>query len=102
MPRRHAWRIDQSFVRELGQSQDAVAIIRAVTTLARSLGMRTTVEGVETPEQMHFVRSEGCDEIQGYLLSRPQPVDQLARLLATSVDELIAANTPDNELRIRV
>ncbi len=95
-------KIDQSFVRDLGQSEDAVAIIRAVISLGRSLGMRTTVEGVETPEQMQFVRSEGCDEIQGYLLSRPQPINELAQLLSAPVDRLIAVTTNDLAHDIRV
>jgi diguanylate cyclase (GGDEF)-like protein len=75
-------KIDQSFVRGLHKNSDAVAIIHAVSGLGISLGMTTTVEGVETKEQLDLVRAEGCTEVQGYLFSRPQPASEVPRLLA--------------------
>lgn len=64
-------KIDQSFVRQVPEDRESVAIIQAVTSLAAKLGMAVTVEGVETPEQLAFTVSEGCTQIQGYLISRP-------------------------------
>lgn len=64
-------KIDQSFVRQLPQDAESAAIVRAIITMAKCLGMSTTVEGVETSEQFDFSVAEGCDTIQGYLVSRP-------------------------------
>ncbi len=64
-------KIDKSFVRQVPEDRDSVAIIQAVTSLAVKLGMTVTVEGVETPEQQAFTVTEGCNQIQGYLISRP-------------------------------
>ncbi len=71
-------KIDRRFVARLGRSAEALAIVRAVLDLARGLGMATTAEGVETPEQLALLRSIGCDEVQGFLLGRPAPLGQLA------------------------
>ncbi|NML92904.1 EAL domain-containing protein [Novosphingobium olei] len=75
-------KIDQSFVRALGEGDSARAIVRAITTLADALDMETLAEGVETQEWLDTLRSEGCDMIQGYLISRPVPGRDVARLLA--------------------
>jgi diguanylate cyclase (GGDEF)-like protein len=78
-------KIDQSFVRDLtargSSGGNAQAIVRAITGLGSNLGMRTTAEGVETLAQLDRVRSEGCSEIQGYLLSRPVPAKEVAGLI---------------------
>jgi diguanylate cyclase (GGDEF)-like protein len=74
-------KIDRSFVAELGQSNDCVAIVRAVTGLGSSLGMATTAEGVETEEQLDMLRAEGCTQVQGYLFSPPRPAAEIPRLL---------------------
>jgi diguanylate cyclase (GGDEF)-like protein len=66
-------KIDQSFVRAMTTRSDSLAIVRAVIGLGRSLGMKVNAEGVETREQMAILTAEGCDELQGYLFSRPQP-----------------------------
>ena len=75
-------KIDQSFVRDLNKNKDAIAIIHAVSGLGASLGMTTTVEGVETKEQLELVRAEGCTEVQGYLFSKPQPASEVPRMLS--------------------
>ncbi len=75
-------KIDRSFVHELASNQDSMAIIRAVTSLGASLGMATTGEGVETQEELDYLRREGCTEAQGYLFSRPRPAAELARMLS--------------------
>jgi len=64
-------KVDQSFVRELEQSQDDLAIVAAISQMAHSLGMLTIAEGVETRTQAKLLKQQGCDEIQGYLYSRP-------------------------------
>ena len=66
-------KIDQSFVRDLSQRADCVAIVGAVAQLARSLAMATVAEGVETEDHLAKVRASGCTEVQGYLFSRPVP-----------------------------
>jgi EAL domain-containing protein (putative c-di-GMP-specific phosphodiesterase class I) len=73
-------KIDQSFVRELSSRSDCAAIVEAVATLGRTLGMATTAEGVETREQLEELRSKGCTEAQGYLFSRPRPAHELWEL----------------------
>lgn len=74
-------KIDQSFVRELGRQRDCDAIVRAVIALGGELGMATTAEGVETPEQLRVLAQAGCSDIQGYLFSRPVPFDQIPFVL---------------------
>jgi EAL domain-containing protein (putative c-di-GMP-specific phosphodiesterase class I) len=75
-------KIDQSFVRDLTATDDSsMLIVRAIIGLGKSLGMRTTAEGIETIEQMELIRAEGCDEAQGFFLSRPVPVTELPAVL---------------------
>lgn len=74
-------KVDQSFVRDVADQADALAIVRAAIGLGRSLGMTTTAEGVETRQQMAGVRGEGCDEAQGYLISPPRPAEQIGELI---------------------
>ena len=76
-------KIDRSFVGGLDAVGDSVAIIRAVTGLAGSLGMTTTAEGVETEEQLDILRTEGCTHVQGYLFSWPRPTKDIPALLRT-------------------
>ena len=72
-------KIDQSFVRDLLDRPDFIAIIRAVAALGKSFGMTTLAEGVETQEQLEKMRAEGCTEVQGYFYSRPVPASEVAR-----------------------
>ena len=76
-------KIDQSFVRDLDKGDEAIAIIRAISGLGKTLGMMTTVEGIETKEQLELIRAEGCTEVQGYLFSKPQPASEVPRLLSS-------------------
>ncbi len=64
-------KIDKCFVQEMGERADCRAIVQAVLSLAQTLNMRTTAEGVETPEQASFLRDHGCSEFQGFLFSQP-------------------------------
>ena len=75
-------KIDQSFVRDLSSNEDSMAIIRAVTGLGSSLGMTTTGEGVETREELDYLRREGCTEAQGYFFSEARPAREVYALLA--------------------
>jgi diguanylate cyclase (GGDEF)-like protein/PAS domain S-box-containing protein len=74
-------KIDQSFVRNLISDSKSAAIAQATIALAHGLGMIVIAEGVETPEQLDYLRTAGCDEIQGFLISRPVTPDRLAELL---------------------
>lgn len=75
-------KIDRSFISELDQVGDDSAIVRAIIAMVHSLGLKVVAEGVETQAQMDFLKEQGCDEIQGYLISRPVPAEQFAELLA--------------------
>jgi diguanylate cyclase (GGDEF)-like protein len=75
-------KIDRSFVRDLIEKPDSIAIIRAVTGLGQSFGMTTTAEGVETQQQLDQMRAEGCTEAQGYFYGKPMPANEIAQLLA--------------------
>ncbi len=74
-------KIDQSFVRGLNHSPQDAAIVVTIINLARSLGLLTIAEGVETAEQLSFLREHGCDEIQGYFFHRPAAAAAVAELL---------------------
>ena len=76
-------KVDQSFVRNLERDKGTVAIVRAVVSLGRALGMSVLAEGVETKEQLKLLRDEGCDELQGYLFSKPQPIQHVPALIAS-------------------
>ena len=67
-------KIDQTFVAKLDNNVQSAAIIRAILGLGHSLKLPVIAEGVETREQLAFLASEGCDEVQGYLIGRPQPI----------------------------
>ena len=86
-------KIDQSFVRE-SDSADGVAIIKAIISMAHSLGIRVIAEGVETEAQCDLLRLNNCDEIQGYLFSKPMEAEKIGVLLMEN------KRLPDKLLRI--
>ncbi|WP_457107908.1 putative bifunctional diguanylate cyclase/phosphodiesterase [Methylobacterium sp. P5_C11] len=75
-------KIDRSFVNDLTSKPDGEAIIRAIAGLGKSLGMTTVAEGVETAEQLQRIRLEGCTDVQGYLISKPVPAEDLRQVFA--------------------
>jgi EAL domain-containing protein (putative c-di-GMP-specific phosphodiesterase class I) len=75
-------KIDRSFVRDLGDRSDCLAIIRAISGLGRSLNISTTAEGVETMDQLDTLRAEGCTEVQGFLFSAARPASEVQELIA--------------------
>lgn len=80
----HAIKIDQTFIRDLHKSRDNAAIVAAILAMARELRLKVIAEGVETEEQLEYLRGYGCDEIQGFLFSKPLPAQEFEALLARS------------------
>src|ERR1700730_3039785 len=74
-------KIDRSFVKDLLDKPESIAIVRAVSGLGNALGITTTAKGVETVGQLQKLRIEGCTEVQGYLFSKPRPAHELGSLL---------------------
>jgi diguanylate cyclase (GGDEF)-like protein len=74
-------KIDKNFIQQPASEKNYFAIVQAVISLGRQLGMTTTAEGVETQEQFERLEREGCVEVQGYYFSRPQPASEAQRLL---------------------
>ena len=85
-------KIDQSFVRDIPNDPGDMGITAAIIALARTLRLEALAEGVETAEQLAFLREQGCDTYQGYLFSRPVPAEEFALRLRTSW--IIPADTP--------
>jgi diguanylate cyclase (GGDEF)-like protein/PAS domain S-box-containing protein len=74
-------KIDRSFIKDIAESEGSLSIVRAVTALAKGLGMAATAEGVETIEQRSTVAAEGCAEMQGFLVSKALPAAEIEQLL---------------------
>jgi len=84
-------KIDQSFIQNIHEDGGGAPIVNAVTSLGRSLKMKVVAEGVETLEQMRFVRERGCDEGQGYLFCKPMPAAEMTALLRQDIAHPVLA-----------
>ena len=85
-------KVDRTFVNEATVDAEDAAIVRAIIGLGHNLGLTLVAEGVETDEQLQFLRAAGCDMVQGYLLSRAIPADAFARLLSVAAAAEVASN----------
>jgi EAL domain-containing protein (putative c-di-GMP-specific phosphodiesterase class I) len=79
----HKLKVDISFVRGMTTNNGKASIVRAIIALGHSLGLEVIAEGVEDEDQVHYLRSLKCDVIQGYLIGRPMPADEMTRFLAS-------------------
>jgi EAL domain-containing protein (putative c-di-GMP-specific phosphodiesterase class I) len=93
-----ALKIDQSFVRQISAAGEDTAIITAVIGMAQSLNLRVIAEGVETREEVEFLRARHCDEAQGYYFSRPVPAEEFAKLLRAGIPEPWQAEIPSSSV----
>lgn len=80
-------KVDRSFVEHLVVDTDDAAIVRTIITLGRNMGLRVVAEGVETAEQLQFLREHACDEVQGYFFSRPLATPMFEGLLRATMDK---------------
>jgi diguanylate cyclase (GGDEF)-like protein len=87
-------KIDRSFVKDITENTGSLYIVRAVAALANGMGMAATAEGVETTEQLATIAAEGCTEMQGYLFSKPLPVEEIERLFLPRRETPIVAEKP--------
>jgi diguanylate cyclase (GGDEF)-like protein/PAS domain S-box-containing protein len=87
-------KIDRGFVAGLAEANEARAIVQAILGLSRALHMRVAAEGVETKQQLDLLRRDGCDEVQGFLLAMPMPVDELDRLIGARAASASADAVP--------
>ena len=87
-------KIDRTFVNDLG-SDSGNAIVNAIVSMAQALGLDLVAEGVETAEQASYLRERGCYSIQGYLISRPVPIGELARLCQQDFRPTIGLDSED-------
>jgi EAL domain-containing protein (putative c-di-GMP-specific phosphodiesterase class I) len=76
-----AVKLDNSFLAEVPESDASCTLVRGVVEMAHGLGLKTTVEGVERPEQLQYLQSIGCDTVQGYHTGRPMAVAKFIELL---------------------
>jgi diguanylate cyclase (GGDEF)-like protein/PAS domain S-box-containing protein len=80
-------KIDQSFVQQIGRGTDDAAIVTAVISMARSLKLRVVAEGVQTVQELEFLKAHQCDEAQGYYFSRPVPAPLFVNLLRAGISD---------------
>jgi diguanylate cyclase (GGDEF)-like protein/PAS domain S-box-containing protein len=92
-------KIDKSFIKGLTEDPNAQTIVNAIITMAHTLNIQVVAEGVETDEQLEFLRSHGCDEVQGYLFGRPVPAEEFMKLLRE--DSLLLRGALDEKVMRR-
>jgi EAL domain-containing protein (putative c-di-GMP-specific phosphodiesterase class I) len=77
----HNLKVDQSFVRDIGEYQDSETIVSLIISMAHTLKLKVIAEGVETERQLSFLKEQKCDMFQGYLFSKPVPAEMFEKLL---------------------
>jgi diguanylate cyclase (GGDEF)-like protein len=92
-------KIDQSFIRDMGDNPQAAKLVNAIIGLGKTLGLSIIAEGVETADQLSLLRDLGCDQVQGYFIAKPAPIDQFAHLIqrrgvAPALAERVARDAP--------
>ena len=98
-----ALKIDIAFIRDVTSNQDAATIAIAIINMAHNLRLKVVAEGVETIEQLEFLRLHGCDEVQGYFFSKPLPAEELSvRFRQTAAHDLEQRMTAQDEQRCAV
>ena len=85
-------KIDKSFVAEMHQRGDGPQLVKAMVNMAHNLHLEVVAEGVEEPEQLRRLREFGCDQVQGYLISKPLPLTELARFLVFGQRQALLAD----------
>ena len=80
-------KIDMSFIRKIGENPKTKSIVHSIIGMAHEIGIKTVAEGVETEEQVSFLRQSGCDYIQGYYYSKPVPIEQFEEVLREKATE---------------
>jgi len=89
-------KIDRSFIREVTASRDDAEIVRVIVSLAHSLHLKVIAEGVETDEQLTFLRGLGCDQYQGFHCSPPVPADEFEKMMSSAAPDIAFAGPQDN------
>jgi EAL domain-containing protein (putative c-di-GMP-specific phosphodiesterase class I) len=92
-------KIDRSFVRDLGENKQDRAIATAIISLGRALGLTVVAEGVETRQQQAILTEELCDQLQGFLFSRPVPAEDIPRILSEPPHQLLKRYSRGNMVR---
>jgi diguanylate cyclase (GGDEF)-like protein/PAS domain S-box-containing protein len=91
-------KVDQSFLRKIHVAPDDSIIVSAIIGMGRNIGLRVVAEGVETAEELEFLKANDCDEAQGYYFSRPAPAEEFVKLLA-GCDELVFSSIAEKDRR---
>lgn len=76
-----SWQLDQSFLRKIHVAPDDSIIVSAIIGIGRNIGLRVVAEGVETAEELAFLKANDCDEVQGYYFSRPVSAEDFVKYL---------------------
>ncbi|MEB3100287.1 EAL domain-containing protein [Ferviditalea candida] len=79
-------KIDRTFIEDVSTNEDTAAIVTALISMSRQLKIRSLAEGVETREQLEFLKSSGCDQIRGHFVSKSLPADQFENLLKRELE----------------